>query len=59
MNLPNKITVFRFILIPIIIVISVIDSLYAEPLIENLWVGNLIIFVLFAVGLLVIFLMVI
>jgi CDP-diacylglycerol--glycerol-3-phosphate 3-phosphatidyltransferase len=50
MNLPNKITVFRFILIPIIIVISVIDSLYAEPLIENLWVGNLIIFVLFAVG---------
>lgn len=56
MNLPNKITIFRFILIPIIIVISVIDALMGKVLIEKLTLGNLLILILFALGVLTDFL---
>lgn len=50
MNLPNKITVFRFILIPIIILISVIKPLNESILLESLTIGNLVILILFAMG---------
>jgi CDP-diacylglycerol--glycerol-3-phosphate 3-phosphatidyltransferase len=52
MNLPNKITVFRFFLIPVVIVISLIESLNVSFIdgFEKFTWGNLIILGLFILG---------
>lgn len=48
MNLPNKITLFRILLIPLIIIISLLDL--SNKIINNLTLGNLIILIVFLIG---------
>ena len=49
MNLPNKITLFRVFLIPIIMVIAEIDSLQTQ-FIGTLTLGNFIMLIIFLIG---------
>ena len=50
MNLPNKITIFRILLIPAIIIISIIEPLKNNYLIWNLSLSNFIILILFLIA---------
>ena len=56
MNLPNKLTVMRVLLIPVIIILSIIEAInfegnfLEEKLFFNVSVGNLIILVIFAIA---------
>ncbi|MDD2258358.1 MAG: CDP-diacylglycerol--glycerol-3-phosphate 3-phosphatidyltransferase [Bacilli bacterium] len=50
MNLPNKLTMFRIMLIPVIIIISLISSLQEIFLFSSVTVGNFIILIIFCVA---------
>lgn len=50
MNLPNKITLFRLLIIPVIVVISCIPSLQEKVLFYHVTLGNLIMLILFVVA---------
>ncbi|HHX78654.1 MAG TPA: CDP-diacylglycerol--glycerol-3-phosphate 3-phosphatidyltransferase [Acholeplasmataceae bacterium] len=50
MNLPNKLTMFRVLLIPVIIVISLISSLQQIFIFSEVTVGNFIILIIFGIA---------
>lgn len=50
MNLPNKITLFRVFLIPIIMIIAEIDGLQKEPFFLSMTLGNFIMLIIFLIG---------
>ena len=50
MNLPNKITLFRVFLIPIIMIIAEIDGLQNEPFFLSMTLGNFIMLIIFLIG---------
>lgn len=50
MNLPNKITLFRVFLIPIIMIIAEINVLQQEPFLLGMTLGNFIMLVIFLIG---------
>lgn len=50
MNLPNKLTMFRVLLIPVIIIISLISSLQQTLIFSNVTVGNFIILIIFCIA---------
>ncbi len=50
MNLPNKLTMFRVLLIPVIIVISLISSLQQTFIFSDVTIGNFIILIIFCIA---------
>lgn len=50
MNLPNKITLFRVFLIPIIMIIAEINVLQQEPFLLGMTLGNFIMLIIFLIG---------
>lgn len=50
MNLPNKLTMFRVLLIPVIIIISLISSLQQSFIFLDVTIGNFIILVIFCLA---------
>ena len=50
MNLPNKLTLFRVALIPLIIIVSLISPLYEIYVFKEVTVGNFIILIIFLIA---------
>ena len=50
MNLPNKLTLFRVALIPVIVIIALISPLYDIYIFKEVTVGNFIILIVFLIA---------
>ncbi|MFA7050621.1 MAG: CDP-alcohol phosphatidyltransferase family protein, partial [Bacilli bacterium] len=50
MNLPNKLTLFRVALIPVIVIIALISPLYDSYIFKEVTVGNFIILIVFLIA---------